>query len=142
MPLDQLPPYNPNEWIEYAEGDLVFARLRIKPQSKTQLKYCCYHAHQAAEKALKALVIARGMKFKYIHSLQALLADLKEDGAEIPPMVERVRDLDSYGVDARYPSQGESSEEFHPEEAAEKAGIALEWAKKEIARTQSGAAIR
>ena len=85
---------------------------------------------------------ARGMKLKRIHSLQALLPDLKEDGAETLPMVERVRDLDSYGVDARYPSQEKSSEEFRPEEAVKKAGIALEWAKKEVARAQSGVAIR
>ena len=137
MPPDQRHSKNPNKWIEHAESDLVAARMpKIRPG------YRCNHAHQAAEKALKALVIARGMKLKYIHSLQALLADLKEDGVEIPPMVEKVRDLDPYGVDARYPSQEKSSEEFRPEEAVKKAGIALEWAKKEVARAQSGAAIR
>ena len=32
----------------------------------------CYHAQQAAEKALKATLVARGLPFPYVHNLITL----------------------------------------------------------------------
>ena len=123
---------NPDEWIEFAGDDLAAALAPgVRPE------YRCYHAQQAAEKALKALVLARGMQFKRIHSLAALLDDLKADGVDIPAEVEKVRDLDPFGVDARYPMRGKFSGKFNPDEAVEKARIALEWAKRQVAQAQS-----
>ena len=123
---------NPNEWIEFAEGDLAVALA-----SGFRPEYRCYHAQQAAEKALKALVLARGMQLKRIHSLQILLDDLKADGVKIPAAVDKVRNLDPFGVDARYPMRGKPSGKFDPEDAVEKARVALEWAKRQVAQAQS-----
>ena len=118
---------DPAAWLRHAEGDLDVARM---PKGVLP-KYRCGHAHQAAEKALKAVCLARGIKLKYTHSLRVLLADLKASGVNIPAKVVKVQDLDVFGAAARYPMRGRLPE-FRPDDAVEKARIALEWAQREI----------
>lgn len=120
---------NPEKWIESAEEELAVALMPDIPP-----KIRCNHAHQAAEKALKALCLARGMKAILTHSLQDLLALLRENGADIPAEADRVKSL----TFNRYPKRGESpvaSEEAG--ESAENARFALDWAKREVVRTMS-----
>jgi hypothetical protein len=51
---------------------------------------CCVHAQQAAEKALKAVLVAQGDEPPFIHNLVALQAlmpwDLGLDGRPASPM--------------------------------------------------------
>ena len=124
--------HDPNYWMRHAESDLAYACANPKgvlPEHR------CFHAQQAAEKALKAVFVAHGMDVRITHFINVLLNDLKVEGVEIPPEVESVRDLTVYATETRYPSV-EEIPESRPEEAIQKARAALKWAKKEIAQAQ------
>jgi HEPN domain-containing protein len=55
----------PQEWLARAQGDLALARAPL-PEGGFY-EDLCFHAQQAAEKALKALYLSRDWAFRYIH---------------------------------------------------------------------------
>lgn len=59
------------EWIDEADEDLQFSISII--DDSTFYAQICFHFHQAAEKYLKAVVIASDAEFKRIHDLPVLL---------------------------------------------------------------------
>jgi HEPN domain-containing protein len=62
MPHERRPPDDPREWIIRTRGNLVRA-LAVLPGVYLQVKNLCFDAQQAAEKAIKAALIARGVIF-------------------------------------------------------------------------------
>jgi HEPN domain-containing protein len=56
------PPDDPREWLNRARSDLVLARLE---KEGIYLEDMCFHTQQAAEKAIKALLINRHVEFPY-----------------------------------------------------------------------------
>ena len=63
----------------------------------------CFDAQQAAEKAIKALLIARGHRFPYVHDIAALLTIAGAAGIEVPADVREGARLTRFAVAARYP---------------------------------------
>ena len=55
-PHDLVPPGSPREWIEHARSDLALARLGRDAQDVLPAQVC-FHAQQAVEKALKAVLL-------------------------------------------------------------------------------------
>jgi len=55
------------EWLDKAEEDFGFAASVIK--ESPYYAQICFHFHQAAEKYLKAHIIAHDLKFEKIHDL-------------------------------------------------------------------------
>ncbi len=72
----RFPPDDPREWLNRACSDLNLARSRIPDVLLDDL---CFHAQQAAEKAIKAVLIQRNVEFPYVHDLAQLLAEEPED---------------------------------------------------------------
>ena len=137
MPLNPSADYHdPDAWIRHAESDLAFARA--KPKGALP-EHRCWHAQQAAEKALKAVLVARGAEIAHTHNLNILLRALKSEGANIPPEIGAVRELGRHAAETRYPALGDAPE-FRPEEEIKKAKAALKWAKKQIARIRANSA--
>lgn len=66
------------------------------------LEDLCFEAQQAAEKALKALLIYVSGTYQKVHAFGVLLHDL-EKHIEIPDFIKEVLDLSDYAVQARYP---------------------------------------
>lgn len=69
------------------------ARSDLK-QAKSQvpgvyLENLCFNAQQAAEKAIKAVLIARNIEFPYVHDLARLLSLLEDGGEVIPEAIRR-----------------------------------------------------
>ncbi len=60
-----------NEWLQKADEDLEFAVSII--ENSTFYAQICFHFHQAAEKYLKAFIVACDLEFKKIHDLPVLL---------------------------------------------------------------------
>ncbi|RLI06677.1 DNA-binding protein, partial [Candidatus Bathyarchaeota archaeon] len=80
------------DWLREAEDDLSAAKdlLRLGRYSKA-----CFFAQQAAEKALKALLIKRAGVFETTHSVLRLLEVLGEHGLEVPSeLFEKAEALD------------------------------------------------
>ena len=90
------------DWLDEAEDDLATATdlLRLGRFSKA-----CYFAQQAAEKALKALLIKRLNRYVHTHSVRELLEFVREGGISVGEDLLRVGDmLDRYYVPTRYPN--------------------------------------
>lgn len=61
-----------------------------------------FHAQQAVEKWLKAVMALHGLEEARIHDLGRLLEILDETGIDLPPAADRLDDLSIYAVPLRY----------------------------------------
>ena len=90
------------EWVSKAEEDFGFARVNLE-EKKPFFAQICFHFHQAAEKYLKAYIVAHELEFRKIHELPLLLKICSEKD----PSFEQVRDecefLNAHYIDTRYP---------------------------------------
>ena len=75
--MQRYSPDHPLEWIRVAKEDLGAAQLGTELLSPEIL---CFHAQQAAEKALKAMLVDRTIDFPYTHDIGELLATLEQAG--------------------------------------------------------------
>lgn len=97
-------------------------------------EHLCFHAQQAAEKSLKAVLLSRGIQFPFTHSLQALLDLLPDDLRSRPEMCEAV-DLTPYAVITRYPGEYEPVTEDDYREAIRVADALVGWARRVLGRS-------
>lgn len=61
-----------------------------------------FHCQQAAEKLLKAMLSAQGLRFQKTHDLQELMTLLENAGHTLPPDLTRVDELTPFAVQWRY----------------------------------------
>ena len=97
-PGKRLPPNDPREWLNGARSNLAPAQTVIPA---TFLEDACFDAQQAAEKAIKAVMVRRGINFPHIHQLNRLLDILEADGEPIPNAVRQAEDLTQYATATR-----------------------------------------
>ena len=122
-------PGSAEDWLRYAKSDLELARIE-KPEG-VLLENLCFHAQQAAEKTLKAVLIFLEIDFPRTHNIRTLL-DLLPEGVDVPQEVEESAILTDYAVESRYPR---SSEPVDDEEYRQVIGLAktvVSWAEKLI----------
>lgn len=126
---DALPQDDPEEWMDHARSDLLLAQNRLPG---LRLEHLCFHAQQAAEKAIKALMIRRGIEFPYVHDLSVLLSMLGEAGETIPDEVELASQLTPYAAATRYPGiEARMTGEDHAE-AVRLAESVVNWAQRRL----------
>lgn len=93
------------QWVDKAEGDWRTAGRELRARARPNYDAACFHAQQAAEKYLKALLLARQIGFPRIHDLVELLALL----GGVPEALVELRDdaivLTQYAVFFRYPGR-------------------------------------
>ena len=91
-------------WLETARGDLVTARLLC---DNDRWAHGCFHAQQAAEKALKALWYSKDGD-PWGHSVLRLIRDLikvdAEAYGELEDQLAAAARLDRYYIPTRYPN--------------------------------------
>lgn len=61
-----------------------------------------FHAHQAVEKALKAVLADARIAFRRTHDIAELLDFMSDSGLDPPPHADRLDELNPYAVEARY----------------------------------------
>jgi HEPN domain-containing protein len=89
-----------------------------------------FHAQQAAEKALKAVLAARGEDFPWTHDLRHLMDRLEAIGTPLPESLREVRVLIPWAVEFRY---GETIEDLlERERALVMAEEIIVWARGQI----------
>lgn len=86
-------------WLRKAESDLANADLCLN--NNTALDAACFHCQQAAEKGLKAWLMARDQPFPFRHNLEELIglcaaheprfSELLADAAALTPYATRLR---------------------------------------------------
>lgn len=129
MPPERFPPDDPREWLNRARSNLSRARARIP---EVYLEDLCFDAQQAAEKAIKALLVKKGVDFPYVHDIAYLLTLIEEAGVHIPGPVRSAEDLTRYAVVTRYPGASEPVAESHYRDALRSAEAVVRWAEEEI----------
>ncbi len=130
MPQDRTTPGSAQDWLARARSDLAIAQSPL-PEGAF-LEDLCFHAQQAAEKALKAVYQHRQWVFRYTHDLEDLIAGLRERGQDIPPDVQEADLLTGFAWEARYPGLSEPVGREEYEESVRQAGIVVAWAEKVI----------
>jgi len=126
---------SPSDWLAHAQSDLNIARL-AQNQAVVLPQHVCFHAQQAVEKALKAVLLAREIEFPFIHDIEELLEIAERGGLTVPADVAQAGSLTPYAVESRYPGV---REEILPEEVAEAIGVAeaaVAWAAATIAEPE------
>jgi HEPN domain-containing protein len=92
----------------------------------------CFHAQQAAEKALKAVYQQNAWPFRYTHDLDELVSGLRRHGVPIPAEVEEAVVLTSFAWEARYPGAAEPVTRDEYQEALRHAEAVVEWANGQL----------
>ncbi len=126
-PPERHPSTDPREWLNRARSNLTQAGNRVPG---VYLEDLCFDAQQAAEKAIKGVLVSRNIEFPYVHDLARLLLILESRGERIPPGLRRVGRLTSYAVATRYPGPGMPVSEAQYLEALEIAETIVNWAAK------------
>ncbi len=120
---------DPEEWMDHARSDFRLAQNRLPG---LRFEHLCFHAQQAAEKAVKALLIHHGIQFPYVHDLSVLLSLLAEAGESVPESVELCSQLTPYAAVMRYPGMAERVTEEDHAEALQLAEGVMRWVKERL----------
>ena len=124
-------PTRPQSWLKRARSNLARARL-LAGQPEVAYEDLCFDAQQAAEKALKAVLVHRGLAFPKTHALADLLTLVARTGLEVPEQVREATLLTPYAVEARYPGLWEEVTPVDHQEALRVAQHVVAWAEKVI----------
>jgi HEPN domain-containing protein len=116
------------EWLLHAESHLDYAKLG-RGQPAILPNQVAFHAQQAAEKALKAVLVCTLVEFPRTHDLQELLILIRNSGTSIPLELEDVTALSRFAVETRYPGDVEP---ITPDEVEQ----AIELAEKAVGRAR------
>ena len=122
------------DWLKEAKEDLESAEILLRGG---QYHHACFHAQQAAEKALKALLRSLH-KARIGHSVLDLLREVSKD-LEVPEELwDMARVLDQYYIPPRYPSAfsegapGDYYTRRQAEEAIEYSKAVVSFAEKHV----------
>ena len=88
------------QWLLKADEDLLVVNTLIE-QNFAAKASICFHCQQAAEKYLKAFLIAHDKEFPKTHSIEYLLAECSAFDKEFKQV--DPESLSDFGVGARYP---------------------------------------
>lgn len=90
------------QWLRKADSDLLNIRNNLSaPDVPTDT--VCFHAQQAIEKLLKAVLIAHGRNIAKSHDLVKLLMDVVDIVPELLPFEDQLEEISEYGISVRYP---------------------------------------
>ena len=92
------------QWIAKAEEDLAVARQLLR-ENTLFASTVCFHAQQAAEKWLKAVLTQTQAPFPKTHDLAILLDLLAAASPDVTHILTDAVTLSAYGVECRYPAE-------------------------------------
>ena len=90
------------EWLAKADEDLEFGRVNLE-ERRNFFAQICFHFQQAAEKYLKAFIVAKEIEFRKIHDLGLLLKMASRVDASLEKLKDDCEYLAAYYIEARYP---------------------------------------
>ena len=96
------------------------------------LEDLCFEAQQAAEKAIKAVLMRLDIDYPYVHDLARLLSLLEEAGETVPDIVRKAAELTPFALITRYPGPARpvTLEEYVV--AVEVAEAVVQWAEERL----------
>ncbi|MCL2179674.1 MAG: HEPN domain-containing protein [Treponema sp.] len=93
------------EWLRYAKSDLNTAKHMFNDVHPREIEISCYHAHQCAEKSLKAYLIAKETNPPHTHDLVELVKLCIDHEMCFITIQPYCISLNPYGVQVRYPNE-------------------------------------
>jgi HEPN domain-containing protein len=116
--------------MAHAQSDLELARIG-RANKDILAEQVCFHAQQAAEKAIKAVFLSRKIDFPLTHDLEELIEIADRHKLVLSSDVREAGALTPYAVETRYPGveQGVSVKEVNA--AIQLAEGIIAWAKKQ-----------
>jgi HEPN domain-containing protein len=131
MSVQRNAPDDPQEWLRRARSSLAKAREgHVIPE--VSLEDLCFDAQQAAEKALKGLLIHLCCAFPYVHDLAELIARLDSAGVDVPEDVKDAVGLTEFAVASRYPGMMEPVTWTEYQQAVALASGVVSWCQRLI----------
>jgi HEPN domain-containing protein len=113
------------EWVEKAEGDYRTAERESIVTEGPNWDAVCFHAQQAVEKYVKALLQQEGTPIPRSHDLPALATALLTDHAGWASEAASLARLSVFAVELRYPGEAATKKD-----AQEAVRIMQEWRKR------------
>lgn len=135
MERENIMPNRSIDWLRQAHRDLEQAE---ESRRAGRHEWACFAAHQAAEKAVKALHLQMGQE-AWGHVVAKLLRELPQGLAVPEELVERGKVLDNFYIPTRYPNghpQGAPFEHYgrlQSEEAIKHARAIIEFVSPKVA---------
>ena len=117
-------------YLEKAWEDEL-AALRLAPMEDVSDAIVGFHAHQAVEKSLKAVLALNEVRVRKIHDIAALSSQLAELGVQVPHAADEALELMVYSVLERYPT-GAPTQPLDRTAAIALATATREWAVKQL----------
>lgn len=127
-------PGSPEDWLRYANSDLAVARLSAV--QGVLWETLCFHAQQAAEKAIKAVLLHHRIEFPRTHSIERLVRLLPSQVERTPELLSANK-LTPYGTVLRCPDEAVTVSEQDYREALDSAEAVFVWAES-IVRAAKG----
>ena len=127
-------PGSPKEWLEHAESDLRLAQL-ARGDAAIRREQVCFHAQQAAEKAIKSVLLLHNIGFPLTHNIEQLLALGQNSGLLFPDEVLGSGLLTPYAVETRYPGSWLGVGDAEVQEAMRVAEQTVAWARNAISES-------
>jgi HEPN domain-containing protein len=90
------------QWLARADDDLAFAEVNLR-EGSTFYAQICFHFHQAAEKYLKAFIVAHDLEFEKVHNLMHLLRLCAKKEPSLTRLLDHCETLNTAYIDTRYP---------------------------------------
>lgn len=114
---------DPREWLNRAGCNFFLAKTKTPRVYNEEL---CFNLHETAQKALKAVILARTQSVPAARNLESLLGMLGEDAAHLTTAAAM---LAPYETGSEYPSSLPHVTDEQYEAAMEAAHQILEWAR-------------
>jgi len=92
------------QWLEKAEGDWRVSH-RLLGDSEPHTEAIAFHAQQAVEKYLKALLTWRQVEFPKTHDIKRLLGLVGSCDLALAECLTDAAELTTYAVEYRYPGE-------------------------------------
>lgn len=124
---------NALEWFRYAVQDFVAAESALREGSFAP-RHVCFLAQQAAEKAIKALLIQYRVEYPYTHDLDYLIGLLPLTatlgGSDIG-----LSRLTEWAIESRYPGAWSEANQHDAASALEQAQKVIELTRQDFGPT-------
>jgi HEPN domain-containing protein len=120
-------------WIEKARSDLLNADNNLAAR-KVPYDTVCFHCQQAAEKLLKAFLVARGREYPITHNLFVILEEILEYDSSAESLREALALLNPYSVEVRYPGDAWMPTPDDATEARQAAQEVFDWVQSTLGR--------
>ena len=105
-----------NQWLDKANQDLISASTLLKGEF-TSFESAAFHAQQAVEKFIKALLVRHQVEFPKTHNISMLKSLVEKVDSKLARQLAPMETLTAYGVEYRYPGIYEPVSKKQGEEA-------------------------